>query len=165
MKKLFLFLLCCCLFITVNAQSKEKYDAGFIRTAIMDGLMEVQLGRMAQTNGASQQIKDYGRMVVNDHSRTNAELSSLAKRKDVNIPEEVGSNLKSEMDKLSSLRGDQFDRAFINTMVENHLREINLYKAETYKGEDPDVRNWAAHKNPVLQKHLEWANRIKKALK
>jgi hypothetical protein len=50
-------------------------------------------------------------------------------------------------------------------MVENHLREINLYKAETYKGEDPDVRNWAAHKNPVLQKHLEWANRIKKTLK
>ena len=166
MKKLFLFLVCSCLFLTVNAQSnKEKYDAGFIRTAIMGGLMEVQLGRMAQTNGSSQQVKDYGRMIVNDHSRTNAELNSLAKRKNVSVPESAGTSMQAAMDKLSALRGSDFDRAFMNTMVENHLREINQYKAETYKGEDPDVRNWAAHKNPVLQKHLDWAERIKKALK
>jgi putative membrane protein len=166
MKKMFLFLACSCLFFIVNAQNpKDNYDAGFIRTALMGGLMEVQLGRMAQTNGASQQVKDYGRMIVNDHSRTNAELNSLAKRKNIASPENPESTMQATMDKLSLLKGGEFDRAFMNIMVENHLREINLYKAETYKGKDPDVRNWAARKNPVLQKHLDWAERIKKALK
>jgi putative membrane protein len=166
MKKFVLLLVCAFLFTATQAQNaKEKYDAGFIRTAIMDGLTEVQLGRMAQTNGSSQQVKDYGRMIVNDHSRTNAELNSLAKRKDITLPEEPGSSMQAAMDKLSALKGSDFDRAFMSAMVENHLREINLYKAETYKGEDPDVRNWAARKNPVLQKHLEWAQRISKALK
>ena len=53
-------------------------DQRFIKEAIEGNLAEVQMGQLAQKNGASQGVKDFGQMLVTDHSQANTKATSVA---------------------------------------------------------------------------------------
>src|SRR4051812_18246491 len=55
-----------------------KKDASFAVTAADAGMLEVQLGQLAQTNGASASIKSFGKEMVADHGKASKELEALA---------------------------------------------------------------------------------------
>lgn len=61
--------------------NKKENDAEFAVAAADGGMLEVQLGKLAQTNGASNEVKMPGEMVVTDHTKSNDELIALATRK------------------------------------------------------------------------------------
>ena len=65
----------------------KKEDAGtgqsdatneFAVKAANGGMMEVELGRMAQEKSANKDVKEFGAMMVADHSKANDELKSIA---------------------------------------------------------------------------------------
>src|SRR5690242_1163409 len=56
----------------------SKEDSSFVMEAAVGGLMEVQAGQIAQQNAQSQRVKDFGGMMVTDHSKANDELKSYA---------------------------------------------------------------------------------------
>src|SRR3954464_3912536 len=51
-------------------------DTKFAVNAADGGLMEVELGKLALANASSQQVKDFGQQMVNDHSAGNDELKA-----------------------------------------------------------------------------------------
>ena len=70
--------------------NENKKDAGtgqgedtneFAMKAANGGMMEVELGRMAQEKGMSKDVKEFGAMMVADHSKANDELKTLATAK------------------------------------------------------------------------------------
>ena len=50
------------------------------------GLAEVQLGELAQRQGASNQVKQFGAQMVKDHGQANQELKSIAAAKGLDLP-------------------------------------------------------------------------------
>src|SRR4051812_40618717 len=50
----------------------------FANKAAAGGMMEVEAGKLALQNGMSQRVKNFGGMMVTDHSLANEELKSLA---------------------------------------------------------------------------------------
>jgi len=56
-------------------------DRNFLMEAAMGGMMEVELGRMATQQGSSDAVKQFGQRMVDDHSKANQELMSLAKQR------------------------------------------------------------------------------------
>src|SRR5438046_6206959 len=96
----------------------EKMDRDFVMKAAGGGMMEVELGNIAQPNAASQRVKDFGAMMVRDHSKANDELTSFASRRGLTLNTDSLMNLhKSHIESLRKKTGAAFDKAYMSMMV------------------------------------------------
>ena len=92
----------------------------FINQMGIAGLAEVQLGEMASKQASSPEVKAFGQMMVKDHSQANKELARVASQLNVQLPADLDEKHNSLKTKLSSLQGAEFDREYVNAMVEGH---------------------------------------------
>src|SRR5437763_7001951 len=100
------------------AQSGQK----FIKEAIEGNLIEVQMGQLAQKTAASQEVKDYGQMLVTDHGQANTKATEVANSLNVSPPSEPNAKQKKDYAKMSKLNGAAFDKAFAQHMVADHKK-------------------------------------------
>jgi putative membrane protein len=135
-------------------------DAPFIGTAAMDGLAEVDYGRLATQNASSADVKKFAQRMVDAHQKAGDELKGLASRKDVALAEKLDDEHRAMHDSLAKLNGAAFDKAYMAHMVKAHLQAVAPFQQEAKSGQDPDVKAWAAKTLPTLQEHLKTASSI-----
>ena len=135
-------------------------DAMFIRTAAMDGMAEVEHGRLAAQQATHDEVKQFGQRMVDDHSKAGDELKGLASQKNVTLPAGLDAKHQAMQDKLSKMKGAAFDRAYMAHMVTAHQQAVALFQKEASGGKDADAKAWAAKTLPTLQEHLKMARGI-----
>jgi putative membrane protein len=139
------------------ACSSGKGPGDFLTKAAQGGMAEVQLGRLAQEHAASSVVKQFGQHMVDDHTKANNELKTLAAQKNVTLPQEINSDQKSEAEKLSKLSGADFDKEYIQYMVKDHEEDVEEFQKQANGGTDAEVKAFAAKTVPTLQGHLQMA--------
>lgn len=140
-------------------------DKTFMKKAAEGGLAEVQLGQLAQQNGQSQDVKNFGQKMVTDHTRANDELKQVASQQGVTLPTDVSGKDKAEYDRLSKLNGDAFDKAYARMMVSDHRKDVGEFQREADSGSDPQVKNFASQTLPTLKEHLKIAEQMNSSVK
>jgi putative membrane protein len=143
-----------------SAAKSSSTDAVFIRTAAMDGLAEVEHGRLATQNASSADVKQFGQRMVDDHSKAGDELKSLAAQKNVTLPTELDQKHRAMQAKLAKLKGEAFDKAYMSHMVMAHQQAVTLFQHEAKAGKNADAKAWAAKTLPVLQEHYKAARTL-----
>jgi putative membrane protein len=138
----------------------QMQDHSFMTKAAEGGMAEVQLGRLAQQNGQSQEVKDFGQRMVTDHSKANDQLKQVAEQQNVTLPTSPSSHEQAEYNKMSKLHGEAFDKAYAKMMVSDHKKDIAEFKREADMGSDPEVKNFASQTLPTLQEHLKMAEKM-----
>jgi len=127
--------------------------------------LEMTAGKLAQTKGASEEVKQFGRQLYDDHKDADQKVQSLADQKGIMLkaqPDDPVQAQKSaeqaaEVAKLSKLSGSAFDAAFLGAMAKGHADTINqLEKAKASVG-DKDVESLVDELMPVLHKHQQTA--------
>jgi len=140
-------------------------DKSFVEKAAVGGLAEVQMGKMAQQKGSSDQVKQFGSRMVEDHSKANDELKQVASSKGITLPTDLDAKHKSKMEKMQKLSGAQFDRAYMDDMVSDHKQDVADFKKEANSGKDSDIKAFAAKTLPTLEDHLKMAQSTESAVK
>ncbi len=135
-------------------------DRNFVMDAAMGGMMEVELGRMAAQQGASDAVKQFGQRMVDDHSKANEELMSLASSKGITLPTTLDEKHRSQMTKMSSMTGADFDREYVKMMVSDHRKDVSEFEKESTRGTDADLKAFAGKTLPTLQEHLRMAEAL-----
>jgi putative membrane protein len=160
----------CLLSLGVAAQSSSNSSAQvsssdkmFMDKAAQGGMAEVQLGQLATEKAQSDDVKKFGQRMVDDHSKANDQLKSLASQKSVTLPTDLNAKDKALKDRLSKLSGAQFDHAYMQAMVKDHKEDIAEFQKEANRGKDSDVKNWASQTLPTLQDHLKMAEQDSKS--
>lgn len=144
---------------TINL-AVDKDDSQFAIEAASGGLTEVALGKLAIQKGSSKKVKNFGTMMVKDHSKANDKLMVLIKAKNITLPVIPNAKDQSIIDSLSKKSGKDFDKAYINDMIVDHQNDVKLFTAESKQLQDPDLKNFAKKNLPVLQNHLDAINAI-----
>lgn len=139
---------------------KMGADSTFAMKAASGGMTEVALGKMAAEKGTRQDVKDFGQKMVDDHSKANDELKSLASSKSMTLPSAPNAKDQATIDKMSAMSGKAFDAAYIKDMVADHKMDIALFQKEANSGSDPDVKAFASKTLPTLQEHQKMINGI-----
>jgi len=142
--------------------TKVEDDTEFAVAAADGGLMEVKLGELAIANGSSPEIKKFGQSMVDDHGKANLELKGLAEQKQITIPTTLSDKKQEKYDELALKKGADFDKAYAEFMVKDHKEDIDAFKKQAEKGNDADLKAWAATKIPTLEHHLAMAETIEK---
>ncbi|WP_298735412.1 DUF4142 domain-containing protein [uncultured Chitinophaga sp.] len=143
----------------------DDESADFAVKAASGGLMEVQLGDIAQQQAAGTRVKDFGNMMVRDHSKANDELKSLAVTKNITLPDSVGAEHKQHIDDLKKKKRGEFDQAYIDMMVNDHKEDVDMFEKAANNLKDPDLKAFAARTLPILRGHLDSARAIQETQK
>jgi putative membrane protein len=152
--------------MSANTTPLEKMDRDFVMEAAAGGMMEVELGNIAQQNAASQRVKDFGSMMVRDHSKANDELTAFASRRNLMMNTDSLTNLhKSHIDALKNKTGAAFDKAYISMMVNDHKKDVGEFEKASKMCKDQECLSFASKTLPTLQMHLDSAQAISKSLK
>jgi putative membrane protein len=144
-----------------NDKKDARPDAAFVMQAAHDGHAEVEHGKLAQKNGSSAAVKDFGQRMVTDHSKANTELAAIAKKLGITPPADMDDKHAAEHKKLAALKGDKFDSEYARHMVQAHETAVTLFQKQAKQGEAKELRDFAAKTLPTLEEHLKAARALK----
>jgi len=145
--------------------SVDDADAKFTTAAAVGGMAEVEMGKLALQKSSNAQVKEFATMMVNDHGKANTELMEIAAAKNITLPSTVDEEHKNKMDDLSKKSGTDFDKAYVDAMVDGHKSTLKLMEDESKNGADAELKAFATKTAPVVQTHLTMINKIKDAMK
>lgn len=147
-----------------NLSESMEDDAEFAVEAANGGMMEVKMGELAQMNGSSADVKEFGKMMVDDHSKANEELKSLAAQKNIMLPTTLGNDMQEKYDEMSKKTGKEFDEAYVDMMVKDHKKDVDAFKEEANDGNNADLKAFASKTLPTLEMHLQRIQAIQDAM-
>jgi putative membrane protein len=143
-----------------QATQDASTDQSFVLQAAEASQAEVALGTLASERASSDDVKNFGRMMVTDHDKANEELKALAQKKGITL--RSGCDMcQQKRDQLQKLSGKDFDKKYMEMMVADHKEVIDEFSKEQSQGKDKDVKSWAREKLPTLQHHLSTAENTK----
>jgi putative membrane protein len=149
--------------MTATGTGVNDEVADFAVKAANGGMMEVQLGKIAQQKATNKSVKDFAAMMVKDHGKANEELKALAAKKNITLPAAVGEGMQKHIDDLSKKTGKEFDEDYIDMMVDDHNDDIDLFENAAKNSNDSAVKAFAVKTLPILYKHLGTAKAIEKS--
>jgi len=184
MKKVITVLVTGCMLMACNSSTTNKQDSvdsakkvndstasvinkasDFATEAASGGMMEVQLGKLAEQKALNPRVKKFGAMMVKDHSQANDNLKAIAAKQNIALPDSMDNDKKRHMDDLSKKTGKDFDKAYMDMMVDDHKEDISKFKDAAQNSPDTAVKAFAANSVPILQKHLDSAQAIQQSIK
>ncbi len=135
-------------------------DQEFVTKAAQGNSAEVELGKVVAAKSKNPSVKQFAQMMVKDHTTALNELQELAQTKNLNFNDDLPDDAKELQTKLSSDTGKQLDKDYMDSMVEDHQKDVQEFTDKSQNAKDSDVKQWASKTLPTLQKHLEKAQQI-----
>jgi len=148
---------------TTGAPRGTSSDQDFMIAACHSNLAEIEAGRLAESKASGAQVKDFAQHMVEDHSRANGELTSLAEKMKVRLPSRPEDSSQKEIAKLAGMSGAEFDRKYAEMMVSDHQKAVALFEKQAKDAKNDEVRAWAGKTLPTLKDHLTMARDLLEA--
>jgi putative membrane protein len=170
MKKLRLFPLVIGIVVSFVACDKDdddddnavynQQDKNFAMMAAMNNYAEIDAGQTASTKGLNTGIKEFGAMMVADHTTAGQQLKSITGGLGLYSPDSLDAKHVALKAQLAQLTGRAFDSVYIHAQVDDHQATIDLFEDEANDGKQQDLKSFANTKLPVLRMHLEHADSL-----
>lgn len=139
----------------------DRGDRNFIAKAAASGMAEVEAGKLAAGKAQNPDIKQFGQQMVDDHTKANEELKSLASQKGLQLPSAIDRKHVAEMKKLEKASGTDFDRDYIRNLgTRDHAEAVKLFQKASKDAKDPEVKAFAAKYLPIIARHEETAKSL-----
>jgi putative membrane protein len=156
-----------------DKDSLESSCTDFVTQAAHDGMMEVEMGKVASERATNKEVKVFAQRMMADHGAANAELKALAQKKNITLPTEIEHKEVEQITKsgrdaeqvIYNAKGIEFDKAYMDRMVDDHKKAVDLFEDASKHCDDAEIKSFASQKLDVLKKHLETAETIRDLLK
>jgi putative membrane protein len=141
----------------VLADEDKMDDMTFVKDVHQSGLMEVQMGKLAQTRSVNAAVKKLGDRIVQDHGKMLEELQAVGRKKSISLSKELSSEQRDKLSALAKLNGAEFDRAFAKAAIDGHEKSVAKFEKVIKSGVDPEVKAWAQKRLTAIRDHLAMA--------
>lgn len=165
---------CCLVLCSMPALAQKKAtkpaagaamtDQQFVDFAAQTDMVEANLGQMAASVGASDEVKNYGQTLASDHTVDFNDLYKVAQQANLTRPDAIDAeHNKAMIDPFQKLKGAAFDKKYVHEMIAGHTKAIEVYKKEAADAQNAALKSYAEQALPTLQKHLDNAKSLEKA--
>jgi putative membrane protein len=139
-------------------------DQKFAKEAAQGGMAEVKLGQLAQEKASSDAVKNFGKRMVDDHSKAGDKLKDAASKENITLPTDIAAKDQATYDRLAKLSGAAFDKAYMKDMVADHEKDVAAFQKEANSGKNDSLKSFASETLPTLQDHLKEAKETSKTV-
>ena len=140
-------------------------DKAFLKKAAEGGFAEIQLGQLAAQKGGSDEVKQFGQKMVDDHTALNASMQPSADAMGVRAPTKLAKKDQAEYDKLNALSGPDFDKEYLAYMSKDHHQDLREFKDEDATVTDTGLKPAVDKGLLVIQEHTQMVDKLNKAKK
>ncbi|TMA85260.1 MAG: DUF4142 domain-containing protein [Deltaproteobacteria bacterium] len=131
----------------------------------MANLEEIEMGKLAEQNGTDR-VKAYAKTLQTDHTAADRQVKDLAQKKNITLSDtpknpEMQKKMDEARNRLSNMKGAEFDRTFANRMSMGHKKLISMAQGWRQNCKDQDVCNLIDTLMPKLQQHAQMADQLK----
>ena len=169
MKKTFLLLGTAACFVFTSCDKEDNDDTNtqdttFMNQATYINLGEIASGEIAKTKASEAVVKEFGEMMITDHTTAHNDLKTVAERINHTLPGDTDKKHKDMAALLMSLDGRAFDSTYMHMMVKGHNEAIMLHEQQLMGGDNPAVVAYAENKIRVIKHHRMMADSIARVL-
>jgi putative membrane protein len=143
-----------------NETAQQIKDKMFVHEAIEGGLAEIALGNLAAQKSTNDDVRAFGKRMVEDHTKLNQQLSQVADTIGARAPKKMGKDQQAQYDKLAALSGDDFDREYITLMVKDHHKDLREMRMEATTTQDTDLKAVLGDGAPIIRDHMVSVDRM-----
>lgn len=137
--------------------------AEFAAAAAASDLFEIESSKVAQSQAVSSEVKSFAAMLVQDHSKSTAELKSIASKDNITLsPPTLRPDMQSKIDALKSAKGEAFDTLYLSQQVPAHEEALKLHQGYAASGDNTSLKAFASKTSTVVSKHLDEARAMSK---
>lgn len=148
-----------------NPAQVTEDDTEFAVMAADAGMAEVELGKLALSKSSNADVKKYAQMMVDDHTVANNKLMTIASSKQITLPASMSDKHKKHAEDMSKMTGKDFDKHYIDMMVDDHGEVVDAFKKEDENTKDAELKNFTSETLPILMKHHDQAKALKDKMK
>jgi putative membrane protein len=139
-------------------------EQDFMMKAAQMHLAEIDMARIAMQKSQNPDVRDFANMIQSDHTEALEDLTDMMRDKGMSRANVLGPDAKTDIEKMTALSGPEMDREFVNTMVADHQKALEMFRDHANIAQSPDVRKYAEDLIPKLEMHLEKAQKLQSKL-
>jgi putative membrane protein len=141
--------------------SKAVTPESFASQAAIIGKAEIEFGQIALKNTQDDGVRKYAERMVKDHGAADKKLKAIAAKENLQLPQSLDAEHESLKTKLQSLKGADFDRAYMSAMAKGHDKAVALFESVSQQPQmSGELKQFAASTLPTLEQHQEMAHSL-----
>lgn len=140
---------------------KTFSDRDFMTGSARTNLLEIALSRLPATQSMNVDVQSFGQKMVTEHQRLNEQLTEVAARKKVKLPDKLTEPQQKSVDDMLKLSGEPFDRRYMQHVVTDHEKTVESFKKASTDAQDAEVKSFAAGALSTLEEHLKEARELR----
>lgn len=146
---------------SMTSMNKNVGADEFAKKAAVISKAEIELGEMALEKSQNDDVKKFAKRMVTDHTASSAKLKTAAGKQDIALPDSLDAEHKATKQKLSSLRGEEFDREYMKAMSNGHDKAVALFESASQSAQvSPELKQFASSTLPTLRDHQKMAHSL-----
>lgn len=149
----------------VSGSSLPRSERRFVEKATQGGTEELEMSKLAMDKAQGAQVKAFAKRLVDDHTAANAALMKIATASGVSPPATLDGGHQRKMERMAKKSGTDFDREYMDDMVDHHQKDVRDFRSIAKSAKDPDLKSFAAKTLPTLEEHLQMAKTTEAAMK
>jgi putative membrane protein len=129
--------------------------------------MEIDAGQLAEKQGMSAEIKDFGHQLIFDHTQADLKLKDAARKSAIDLDTLTPADKakldvdERTMEQVKRMKGAEFDRAFASVMYNGHSDVLDMLDKHEGDIKSADLKHWVTETKPILKRHKDLANKLK----
>ena len=148
---------------TVNpalAFAQAETPQWFVSTAAQDGMLEVELAKLASARSQNPEVTRYANRMVAVHAEANAALEALAIAKGLKAPTRLDAEHQSMIEFFKGKWGDEFDAAYMRHIATANAKTMALF-GRASRLNDVGLATFAKRTLPTLREHAQLAQSMR----
>ena len=136
--------------------------AAFVPAATIANMYEIQAAQIAAQRGRASEVKDFARMIIQDHTQIGQQMQKTLASAGANVqpPADLDDRRKGMIENLKAAGDSDFDLAYLHQQLAAHIEALALMDRYASGGDNAALKALAAQTKPVIQKHLDEVKRI-----
>jgi putative membrane protein len=150
----------------MNEPRTSDNDTEFLTEAYNDGMFEIKTAQLAEQKTNSPEVKSLAQKIIDDHTKANGRIKDIASKMNIMLPTEMDNKMNDHYNDFVEAANENkdFDKKYINAMVDDHTKAIKKFEERTKDSQNPDIQDFAIKTLPALTAHKAQANVIKEKM-
>lgn len=132
---------------------------------------EILPSKLALEKAQNPAVKAYAQRMIKDHGMLEDSLHAMMRRQNITpapspLSNQLESQTESAMQRLQGLSGAEFDRAYMQVMVQSHQEALNMVDNQLLPAtQDAQLKMAISQQvRPIINSHLQEAQQIQQSL-
>ena len=155
---------CAAMMLPSKAKAADDNDKKFLATAAQADVNEIKLSELAEEKATNPDVKAFAKKMVTEHKAMSASMKPFADEWGLTPPDGPDADHQKEWDKLNGMSGKDFDKEYMDQMVSDHAKALDLFTSEAKDSKDAKFKAAVIKGKTRVAAHKNMAYDLKKKL-